>query len=644
MSVAEDEPKAPAVAPTGAPGASAEEEPPQLFQIGETVRRWVIKSRIGGGAFGETYVGVDTAPESRGQEVCIKAEKQDKRPILRTEVLALKRAQDCRGVVRYISSGKHGQVNFLVMEKLGDNLADVRRRCSRGIMDLYSALQYTIACLDCIEQVHSCGLIHRDIKPSNFVLGPPGAPPYTVYIIDFGLAKRYVSSTGEIKPPRENAGFRGTSRYASIASHQQKDLGRVDDLWSLLFMAVEFITGTLPWRRVKEKDAIGALKKQHVGTQLVRYLPREMTDFVLHLEGLDYAGEPDYRLLRQLLLTTISRKQLVPPAALQSSDAARQQALQQPSSQQAPTQPAGPTATPQEQATAPAVQPGPVSLGGADEYGSPTQRARKPVIVDGEGNAGGNVILHVNTSSPESRRGLPPMAPENGGQAPAPSASVNTARSPGKTEAGAPVTVVRGPVALVPAPERDEPASPINLEMGTSMLRSGAATPGGASGAAISHNLEDVDMPRAAHSASVAHVLTTAPQSQPTRERPSSHDATPAGAGEGRDDASGTGERVPRKIPVASADGAGTDGGSPSNRRGDEFDAIAEPQPAPVHEFSEARAADDDDDDEENDGDAEDRRNSGKSAGSGEQRPRGRKRRKDRKKDDDPVCGCCVVA
>jgi tau tubulin kinase len=327
----------------------------QLFEIGECVRRWVVTSRIGGGAFGETYTAVDSAPETRGQEVCIKAEKQDKRPILRTEVLALKRAQDCPNVVRYISSGKHNSVNFLVMEKLGDNLADVRRRCPRGIMDLYSAIQYTIACLNCIEQVHSAGLIHRDIKPSNFVLGPPGSTPYTVYIIDFGLAKRYVSSTGEIKPPRENAGFRGTSRYASISSHLQKDLGRVDDLWSLLFMSIEFITGTLPWRRVKEKDAIGALKQQHVSPQLVRYLPREMTDFINHLLKLDYADRPDYAVLRQLLYTTITRKALAPPA--------------------------------------------PASVEN-DEAGGQSARIRKSVLE----HPGGDVILQLQTPSPTDRK------------------------------------------------------------------------------------------------------------------------------------------------------------------------------------------------------------------------------------------------
>ena len=32
-------------------------------------------------------------------------------------------------------------------------------------------------------------------------------------------------------------------RYASIHSHQSRDLGRRDDLWSLLYLMIEFVVG-----------------------------------------------------------------------------------------------------------------------------------------------------------------------------------------------------------------------------------------------------------------------------------------------------------------------------------------------------------------------------------------------------------------
>ena len=41
-----------------------------------------------------------------------------------------------------------------------------------------------------VEYVHSKSFIHRDIKPDNFLMGL-GKRANQVYVIDFGLAKKY---------------------------------------------------------------------------------------------------------------------------------------------------------------------------------------------------------------------------------------------------------------------------------------------------------------------------------------------------------------------------------------------------------------------------------------------------------------------
>ena len=55
---------------------------------------------------------------------------------------------------------------------------------------------------------------------------------------------------------RSVAGFRGTVRYASMNAHRNREMGCHDDLWSLLYMLVEFINGHLPWRKIKDKDQV----------------------------------------------------------------------------------------------------------------------------------------------------------------------------------------------------------------------------------------------------------------------------------------------------------------------------------------------------------------------------------------------------
>lgn len=52
-----------------------------------------------------------------------------------------------------------------------------------------------------------------------------------VYVIDFGLAKKYKDmKTGLHIPPKGGKSLVGTARYASIASHEGYEQCRRDDL------------------------------------------------------------------------------------------------------------------------------------------------------------------------------------------------------------------------------------------------------------------------------------------------------------------------------------------------------------------------------------------------------------------------------
>ncbi|CAD2214903.1 Protein tyrosine kinase/Protein kinase domain containing protein, putative [Angomonas deanei] len=347
--------------------------PPKLaqtkIQIGMILKNWLIVERIGAGSFGETFTAVEVEnppvvsgeeitvtpegeallaklpPPGERKEVCVKVEQENKN-VLRLEALALKKVQSCKQVVRYYASGCTGGMNFLVMEKLGPNLAELRRRSPHGTFNIYTTLKAGISCLQAIRGVHSQGLVHRDIKPSNFVTGlVENNDQQTCYIIDFGLARRFMRSNGMIREARENAGFRGTSRYASVTSHHHAELGRVDDLWSLLFMLVEFATGTLPWRKYKDKEDIGRCKEESINPHLVRNLPREFQPFLAHLQLLKYEDEPDYDLLLGLMNRALERRGYpadkpvdweMDPEALAREEEAAALAAQQASKPEAP--------------------------------------------------------------------------------------------------------------------------------------------------------------------------------------------------------------------------------------------------------------------------------------------------------------------
>eukprot|EP00670_Eutreptiella_braarudii_P009291 CAMPEP_0174305786 /NCGR_PEP_ID=MMETSP0810-20121108/36_1 /TAXON_ID=73025 ORGANISM="Eutreptiella gymnastica-like, Strain CCMP1594" /NCGR_SAMPLE_ID=MMETSP0810 /ASSEMBLY_ACC=CAM_ASM_000659 /LENGTH=522 /DNA_ID=CAMNT_0015412323 /DNA_START=90 /DNA_END=1658 /DNA_ORIENTATION=- len=270
--------------------------------------RWKLTAKIGQGAFGETYGGYDlNSPD--GQQVAVKVERWDnKKMVLKLEVMAMKKLQPCPFVVKYVSSGRQDDFNFLVMERLGENLAELRKKTTAGYFSMGTTLRLGIQMLEAIEGCHNLAYIHRDIKPSNFVIGKTEQKRRRCFLIDFGLARKYRMPGGEIRQPRKSAGFRGTARYASVHSHQSKELCRRDDLWSLFYVLVEFASGSLPWRKVKDKDQIGELKEKHTNMDLVKDLPKSFGLFMEHLQSLEYKSTPDYMYLRSLLQSVLDQE------------------------------------------------------------------------------------------------------------------------------------------------------------------------------------------------------------------------------------------------------------------------------------------------------------------------------------------------
>ena len=159
-----------------------------------------------------------------------------------------------------------------------------------------------------MEEFHNIGYLHRDIKPSNFCLRRDD--PTEICLLDFGLVRPYTrgGADNQIRQPRPSAGFRGTVRYASINAHNYRELGRHDDLWSMYYMFVEFLSGQLPWHRKSEKDIVKHLKMKNdpIKLGIESGLPKSVaTTWVNHLNSLNYYTTPNYKELRRVIETYI---------------------------------------------------------------------------------------------------------------------------------------------------------------------------------------------------------------------------------------------------------------------------------------------------------------------------------------------------
>jgi len=157
-----------------------------------------------------------------------------------------------------------------------------------------------------IEYIHSKNFIHRDIKPDNFLIGFGKKKLNQVFVIDYGLAKRYRDpKTNRHIPYVEHKSLTGTARYASINTHLGIEQSRRDDLESLGSVLMYFNRGQLPWQGLKAKDKkekynkIAEKKMSTPVEVLCKHYPPEFSTYINYCRSLRFADKPDYSQLRR---------------------------------------------------------------------------------------------------------------------------------------------------------------------------------------------------------------------------------------------------------------------------------------------------------------------------------------------------------
>ena len=89
-----------------------------------------------------------------------------------------------------------------------------------------------------------------------------GSHSTMVYIIDFGLSKRYKDpKTHQHIPYKNNKALTGTARYASISTHIGIEQTRRDDIEAAFYVLLYFLKGSLPWQGLPGKNKNNKYKR-----------------------------------------------------------------------------------------------------------------------------------------------------------------------------------------------------------------------------------------------------------------------------------------------------------------------------------------------------------------------------------------------
>lgn len=251
--------------------------------------KYRVTERLGNGGFGAIFKGENIRTK---EKVAIKMEPiSSDTKMLKRETKIYQYLGKAPGIPQVKWFGATEEYNYMVLPLFGDSLVS-------KTFSLTDSLKVGQNMLKILRFIHEKGFIHRDVKPDNFVLSHDNTD---IYIIDFGLCKRYIDNEDRHIKMRTQRDLVGTPNFVSINVHNGIEPSRRDDLISVAYVILHLINGGIPWQSQRENKY---LKMQKASILEWSKTPTELIPYLNYCTGLKFDETPDYDFLINTLNVT----------------------------------------------------------------------------------------------------------------------------------------------------------------------------------------------------------------------------------------------------------------------------------------------------------------------------------------------------
>lgn len=274
--------------------------------------KYKIVDKLGNGIFGTIYKGINIRNK---ENIAIKIEEKSKNyKLLKNEAIIYRYLQGCDGVCNLKWFGSDNNNYYMIVDLLGISLKDfiIDKKRKYNIINARPILmkfiiKLAIKILEILKSIHEKGIIHRDIKPDNFLFSLHNyniindINDINLYLIDFGLCKKYLNNDNIHLKNRKINGLIGSKNYASMNSHLLNELSRRDDLESIFYVLLYLYDWKLDWENEIKNDNILNKKKYIISNLIKKEYPKFFIKFIEYIRKLEFEEKPNYNYLISLL-------------------------------------------------------------------------------------------------------------------------------------------------------------------------------------------------------------------------------------------------------------------------------------------------------------------------------------------------------